>query len=49
MSEAALAFIPRRDFVKHVQLSIDSAGLFASAAAASQPFSRYDSCDSTNL
>jgi hypothetical protein len=40
MSEAAPAFIPRRGFVKHARLSIDSAALFASAYLASQMFSR---------
>jgi hypothetical protein len=40
MSEAAPAFIPRRSFVKRERRSLDSAALFASADAASQPFSR---------
>jgi len=49
MSEAAPAFIPQRAFVKRKRLSLDSAALFASAAAAAQSFSRNDSCDSRNL
>jgi hypothetical protein len=40
MSKAAPAFIPRRSFVKHKRLSIDSAAFFASADSAAPPFSR---------
>jgi hypothetical protein len=49
MSKAALAFIPRRSFVKHDRWCIDSAGFFASADVAAQPFSRADSAIQTNL